>query len=73
MEPDPKDPVLGLAEREAVATPTAPRSPPMGRETAALALAGVGLGAAIAGPVGAVVGGAVGLAADAVRRRLLRR
>jgi len=45
----------------------------MGKETAVLAAAGVGLGAAIAGPVGAVVGGAVGLAADAVRRRLIRR
>jgi len=71
MTPD--DPLLDLAAREPVLAPTAPRFAQMGKETAVLAAAGVGLGAAIAGPVGAVVGGAVGLAADAVRRRLIRR
>jgi len=71
VEPPPEDPVRQLAESEQVQTP-APEVP-AGKETVILAAIGAGIGASIAGPAGAVVGGALGWAADAVRRKLLRR
>jgi hypothetical protein len=47
------------------------RSAPPGAATIALMGVGVGIGASIAGGPGALVGGALGWAADAVRRKLL--
>ena len=69
---DRPDPVFDLASSERV-EPPAVRPAPAGKETAVLVAAGVGLGAAIAGPPGALLGGAVGCAVDAVRRRLMVR
>jgi len=54
---------------ELVTPPTTAPVPPSAATVALLGV-GVGVGAAIAGPPGALVGGAVGWAADAVRRRL---
>jgi len=68
MEPDSEDPVLDLAASESVATP---KVIPAGKETVMFAAAGAGIGAAIAGPPGAIVGGAVGWALDTLRRKLL--
>jgi len=65
------DPLLDLALRDPVSPPTRRAMAPAGKETAVILAAGVGVGAAIAGPAGAVVGGAVGWAVDAVRRKLL--
>lgn len=44
---------------------------PLGPATVALMGVGMGIGAKIAGPPGAVVGGALGLAVDAIRRRFI--
>jgi hypothetical protein len=55
---------------EFVAPPTTPTSAPAGGTTVALTAVGAGIGGAIAGPPGALVGGAIGWAADALRRRL---
>jgi hypothetical protein len=68
MEP-PEDPVRQIAESEQVAAPT-PDMLPAGKETVMLAAIGAGIGASVAGPAGAVVGGALGWAADVVRRKL---
>ena len=62
------DRIRQLAESETVRPPNVL---PVGKETVVLAAAGAGLGAAIAGPPGAVVGGTLGWMADAVRRRLM--
>lgn len=43
---------------------------PAGVGTVAMMTAGAGIGAVIGGPPGALIGGAVGLATDAIRRRL---
>jgi hypothetical protein len=50
--------------------PDAPIAP--GVPTLALVAVGAGIGASIAGTPGAMVGGTVGWAVDAVRRRLMR-
>jgi hypothetical protein len=64
-----QDRIRELAESEVV---TPPNILPVGKETVVLASVGAGLGAAIAGPPGAIVGGTVGWAVDAVRRRIMR-
>ena len=64
----PRDPVLDLAATESVA---APNVIPTGRQTVVFTAVGAGLGAAIAGPPGALVGGALGWAAETLRRRLM--
>lgn len=46
---------------------------PVSKESAVLVAAGTGVGAAIAGVPGALAGGAIGWAADMIRRRLMRR
>lgn len=66
---EPGDPLLDLAASDPVATPNVI---PAGRETVIYAAVGAGLGGAIAGPPGAFVGGALGWAADTLRRRLMR-
>lgn len=53
-----------------VTSPTTAPAPP-GAPMIALMGIGIGLGASIAGTPGVIVGGALGWAADAVRRRLL--
>jgi hypothetical protein len=55
---------------ELVTAPTTASAPP-GRTTIALMGIGIGVGASIAGTPGAIIGGAVGWAADTVRRRLI--
>ena len=65
---NPPDPVMKLASSEVVDTPDVM---PAGKETVLFATAGAGLGAAIAGPVGAVIGGTVGWAMDTLRRKLI--
>ena len=55
---------------ELVKPPTT-RPVPLGPATVALMGVGMGIGAKIAGPPGAVVGGALGLAVDAIRRRFI--
>jgi|ERR1700722_5693563 len=55
---------------ELVKPPTTAPVPP-GAATFAMMGVGIGLGAAVAGPPGAMLGGALGWAADAVRRRLI--
>ena len=64
----PRDPLYELATSESVTTPN---RVPVGKETAALIAVGAGVGAAVAGPPGALVGGTVGWALDAVLRKLL--
>jgi len=64
------DRVLELAKSEDVRTPN---TVPVTKEGVMLVAASTGLGARIAGIPGAVIGGTIGWAADAVRRRLLRR
>ncbi len=64
------DRVLELAKSEDVRTPD---TVPVTKASVMLAAAGAGLGARIAGFPGAVIGGTLGWAADAVRRTLLRR
>ncbi len=69
----PPDPILELAQREPVRAPPPPAVPHMGRAGLALSVVGCGLGAAVAGPPGAVLGAGVGWCIDAVRRRWRRR
>lgn len=71
MPPD--DPLLDLAKREQVKSPPPSTVLPMGTPTVVLSAVGCGLGAAIAGPPGALVGAGLGWAVDAVRRRWKRR
>jgi hypothetical protein len=66
--PDDDDPVLEIAQSESV---EAPDAVPVGRETVTLAVVCAGIGAKVAGAPGAAVGGVIGLALDAVRRRLV--
>jgi hypothetical protein len=68
----PDDPILELAKREPIKAPPPPAVPHMGREGFVLSAVGCGLGAAIAGPPGAVLGAGVGWCADAVWRRWKR-
>ena len=57
-------------KQDEVTPPTTAPIPP-GAPTIALMAIGAGIGASIAGTPGAMVGGAVGWAVDAVRRRLI--
>ena len=52
-------------------TPPTDAPPPPGVQTIAFVGIGAGIGASIAGSSGAFIGGALGWAADAVRRRLM--
>jgi prolyl 4-hydroxylase len=61
------DPLHAMAVDEAV-RPS--RVPAVGKETLALTGIGATVGAMVAGPPGAVLGGTVGWAVDAIRRRL---
>lgn len=63
------DPIYAFALTEDVAAPTE-ASPSSSKETAVFLACGVGLGAAIGGPPGALVGGAVGWTLDVLRRRM---
>jgi hypothetical protein len=63
-----EDPVGALAAGEQIKPPNVGR--PAGKETVAAVAIGVGLGAVVAGPPGALAGGAVGWMYDAIRRRL---
>jgi outer membrane lipoprotein SlyB len=66
VDDPPQDPVLDLAGKESVATPTVI---PAGKKTLVYAAVGAGLGAAIAGTPGALVGGALGWTVDTIRRK----
>lgn len=57
-------------DAEQVTPPTDAPVPP-GAPTLALVVVGAGIGAKLAGAPGAFVGGALGWAADTVRRKLL--
>jgi len=70
MPDEDDDPVLAIAQSESVETPDVA---PVGRETVALTVVCAGIGGKLAGPPGAAVGGAIGWALDAVRRRLVGR
>jgi hypothetical protein len=52
-------------------TPPTDAPPPPGLPTVAMTVVGAGIGAKVAGAPGAFIGGALGWAADAVRRKLL--
>jgi len=67
---DVRDPIYAYALTEDVQPPTEVAADPIDRGSVAIMSAGVGIGAAIAGPPGALVGGAVGWTIDAIRRRL---
>ena len=68
--PRPKDPVYTYALSENVEPPSEESAEPADRKSVAIVSAGVGIGAVIAGPPGALVGGALGWTVDAIRRRL---
>jgi hypothetical protein len=63
----PRDCLYELAAREQVSIPNDPK-----REVVAITALGVGLGATIAGPIGALAGGAAGWVVGTVRQRLVR-
>lgn len=65
-----RDPIYAYALSEDVQPPTEESADPVDGGSVAIMTAGVGLGAAIAGPPGALVGGAIGWTVDAIRRRL---
>ncbi len=60
-----------LEASDPVNLPTKRPVVPVGKDTAALVAIGAGVGGAVAGTAGAVVGGGVGWALDAIRRRLI--
>ena len=72
MNTPPDDPILELAKREPVKAPPLPAVPYMGAVGFTISAVGCGLGAAVAGPPGAVLGAGVGWCIDAVRRRWRR-
>ena len=59
-----------LQAADPVTPPARRASAPADRHTAVLVAAGAGIGAAVAGAPGALLGGGVGWAVDAIRRRL---
>lgn len=65
-----RDPVYAYALTENVEPPSEESAEPADRGSVAIVGAGVGVGAVIAGPPGALVGGAIGWTVDAIRRRL---
>ena len=67
---DVEDPVYTYALSENVEPPSEESAEPADKRSVAIVSAGVGIGAVIAGPPGALVGGAVGWTVDAIRRRL---
>ena len=64
------DPIYTYALTENVEPPSEESAEPADKRSVAIVTAGVGIGAVIAGPPGALVGGAVGWTVDAIRRRL---
>lgn len=64
-----RDPVYAYAVSESVTQPVAESAAVSGKSAAFVAV-GAGVGAAVAGPPGAVAGGLMGWTVDAVRRRL---
>lgn len=63
-----QDPIYAYALSENVDAPMSPA--PTDKRSAAIVTVGAGVGAIIAGPPGALVGGAVGWTVDAIRRKL---
>lgn len=64
------DPIYDYALSEDVEPPSEESAEAPDKRSVAIVTAGVGIGAVIAGPPGALVGGAVGWTVDAIRRRL---
>ena len=65
-----KDPIYTYARSEDVESPSEKSAEPVDKRSIAIMTASAGVGAVIAGPPGALVGGAVGWTVDAIRRRL---
>ncbi len=64
------DPIYNYALSEDVEPPSEESAEPADKGSVAIVIACAGVGARIAGPPGALVGGAVGWTVDAIRRRL---
>lgn len=64
------DPIYNYALSEDVEPPSEESAAPADKSSVVIVIAGAGIGARIAGPPGALVGGAIGWTVDAIRRRL---
>ncbi len=65
-----RDPIYNYARSEDVEPPSEESAKPPDKGSVAIMTVGAGVGAVIAGPPGALVGGALGWTVDAIRRRL---
>lgn len=64
------DPIYNYALSEDVEPPSKESAAPADKRSVAIVTVVAGVGAVIAGPPGALVGGALGWTVDAIRRRL---